>query len=68
MTFHHGLRFLLGSKQSSGTEICCNLEISTCGPLKYIMVNPMLIAFFYIWEHPSKYKGLNKWRFDFRMI
>ena len=43
--FHQGLHFLLPSKQSSGTEIHYNLEIPTCDPLKYVMDNPMLIAF-----------------------
>ena len=32
-------------KQFSGTEIHHNLEIPTCDPLKYIMDNPILIAF-----------------------
>ena len=43
--FHQGLHFLLRSKQFSGIDIHHNFEISTCGPLKYIMDNPILIAF-----------------------
>ena len=43
--FHQGLYFLLKSKQFPGTEIHQNLNILTCGPLRYIMDNPILIAF-----------------------
>ena len=38
--FHQGLHFLLRSKQFSGKEIQHNFD-----PLKYIMDNPILIAF-----------------------
>ena len=43
--FHPGLHILLRSEQSSWTEIHHCLKIVTFDPLKYIMDNPMLIAF-----------------------
>ena len=44
--FHQGLHCLLRLKQPSGTEIhyTCNLETSTCDPLKYTMDSPILIV------------------------
>ena len=42
---------------SSGTEVCNNLKISTCEPLKYIRTLPYFLYVF-VWENPSEYKGL----------
>ena len=42
--FHQGLHCLLELKQPPGTEICHNLETSTCDPFKYKMGNPILIV------------------------
>ena len=44
--FHQGLHCLL--RLNKGTEICHNLENSTCDPLKYIMGNPILIASIFV--------------------
>ena len=41
--FHRGLHCLLRQKQSSGTEMHHNLEISTCDPLKYKMGISILV-------------------------
>ena len=40
--FHMGPHCLLIIKQTSGTEVQLNLEISTCEPLKYTMGNTKL--------------------------
>ena len=42
--FNQGLHCLLRLKQSSGTKIYKNLEISNCHPLNYIMDKSMLIV------------------------
>ena len=42
--FHQGLHCLLWLIQSSGTEIQCTLEKSTCDPLKYTLDSPILIV------------------------
>ena len=54
--FHLGLICWLRLKQSSGKEIHHNLENSTEDPLKYTIGSP--IAYQYLWENPSEYKGL----------
>ena len=43
--FHQVLHFLLRLKESSETKLNHNLEISTCDPFKYIMDNPIVIAY-----------------------
>ena len=48
---------LLMLKQSSGTEIHHNLENSTWDPLKYTIGSP-IVWYQYVWENPSKYKGI----------
>ena len=51
---HHLLKF----KPPSGTEIHCNLEISSYDPLNYIMYNTYY-KYQYVWENPSEYKRVD---------
>ena len=42
--FHQGLHCLLKLKQPAETEIHHNLDTSSCDPLKYKLVSPILIV------------------------